>query len=242
MPNAIRVAVHASSTVNATYVRIALRATFSTWISCSVVDCGSSFGPTPSPPPPGGSSWTASSCFAASNDNGYCTIYCGSDSSNGACYDLRNNNEYACDNAVEFCQSLGEPTGDVECVPQYCAVCGNGLCEQSERCSSCTVDCCPGELNCDDATDCEECAQMTDCGWCGTFCIAGGEPQCDDWITSSAQCPSAGEFCGDGNCDSTETCSNCPSDCGSCSPPPSSSGGGGGGTSCFPQWSTPLVQ
>jgi len=174
MPNAIRVAVHASSTVNATYVRIALRATFSTWISCSVVDCGSSFGPTPSPPPPGGSSWTASSCFAASNDNGYCTIYCGSDSSNGACYDLRNNNEYACDNAVEFCQSLGEPTGDVECVPQYCAVCGNGLCEQSETCSSCTVDCCPGELNCDDATDCEECAQMTDCGWCGTFCIASG--------------------------------------------------------------------
>jgi hypothetical protein len=35
--------------------------------------------------------------------------------------------------------------------------------------------------------------------------------------------------CGDGTCDTTESCSTCPSDCGSCAPPPSGGGGGGGG-------------
>jgi len=34
-------------------------------------------------------------------------------------------------------------------------------------------------------------------------------------------------FCGDGNCDSTESCSTCSIDCGSC--PPTGGGGGGGG-------------
>jgi hypothetical protein len=40
---------------------------------------------------------------------------------------------------------------------------------------------------------------------------------------------SAEDYCGNGNCDSGESCSSCSADCGSCTSPPSSGGGGGGG-------------
>jgi len=45
--------------------------------------------------------------------------------------------------------------------------------------------------------------------------------------------------CGDGLCDSAESCSICPNDCGSCQPPGEGGGGGGGGGEGGGERSTP---
>jgi len=63
------------------------------------------------------------------------------------------------------------------------------------------------------------------------FCGDGqcnGDESCSNCAQDCGQCPPQSE-CGDGVCDLGETCSCCPADCGGC-------GGGGGGGGCTPSW------
>ncbi len=77
--------------------------------------------------------------------------------------------------------------------PSCPSLCGNGVCDSGETCSTCAQDCgaCPfcGDGHCTSGEDCSNCSQ--DCGECG---------------------PS----CGDGQCNGDETCSTCSPDCGVC--------------------------
>lgn len=104
-----------------------------------------------------------------------------------------------------------------DCGP--CAgICGDGVCQATEKCSNCSKDCgkCSatcGNGNCEDGEGCVGCPM--DCGVCSKcgdqFCVAN-----EDCQSCQQDCGKCSANCGDGTCDSTETCTNCPSDCGSC--------------------------
>jgi len=81
--------------------------------------------------------------------------------------------------------------------------CGDGTCNGSETCSTCSGDCGPcgsvcGDGTCNGNETCSSCPQ--DCGTCNN------------------------PYCGDGSCNNGETCSNCSEDCGTCSQPACSDG------------------
>lgn len=118
-----------------------------------------------------------------------------------------------------FCVSEAEAFCGVTCP----AVCGDGMCNASEGCSSCPQDCgdCPvcGDGLCDAGEACSSCPQ--DCGECSDC----GNGLCDGPEDCSS-CPGdcgACEVCGNGQCDTIdvcpgcdESCSTCPQDCGAC--------------------------
>lgn len=52
---------------------------------------------------------------------------------------------------------------------------------------------------------------------------------------------SAEDYCGNGNCDSDESCNSCSTDCGACSAPPISGGGGGGGGVSYSTYSVGAI-
>lgn len=62
-------------------------------------------------------------------------------------------------------------------------------------------------------------------------------PGCTGEYCVHSYCRASTTYCGDGYCDTGETCSSCSGDCGSCSPGGGGGGGGGGGTTTLP--STP---
>jgi GH18 family chitinase/regulation of enolase protein 1 (concanavalin A-like superfamily) len=73
--------------------------------------------------------------------------------------------------------------------------CGDGACNGSETCSTCS----------------------SDCGACGPTCgdhTCNGSETCS---TCSGDCGACAPVCGDGSCNGTETCTSCPGDCGACS-------------------------
>ena len=95
--------------------------------------------------------------------------------------------------------------------------CGDGVCEPSESCTTCSVDCgvCStcGDGTCEASESCSSCPQDCDaCPTCGDgFC--NGAETCANCAPDCHVCPS----CGDGTCQSpTEDCFSCPADCGSC--------------------------
>lgn len=99
-----------------------------------------------------------------------------------------------------------------------CKTCGNGACDNGENCSSCPEDCgkCPacGDGFCNNGEDCLTCAP--DCGQC----MGCGDKICDkakneDCFTCPQDCGMC-KGCPNGKCDGNETCSSCPSDCGPC--------------------------
>ncbi|NUN13670.1 MAG: hypothetical protein HUU55_08535 [Myxococcales bacterium] len=138
--------------------------------------------------------------------------------------------------AVEQCGLQCEGTcGNTQCDDSE--DCGNCP-EDCGRCTSC------GDLTCDTPETCENCPE--DCGecpppeWTGLCCEANPTPGCEDstitdcvcdldtscctgtWDEACAQlaqgacgldCP---PICGDLECEPTETCSSCPTDCGKC--------------------------
>lgn len=77
--------------------------------------------------------------------------------------------------------------------------CGDGTCNGTETCSSCSDDCgaCPaqcGDFVCNGTESCSSCA--ADCGACETTCMS---------CAQNADCPS-GFFCGNRRCDGTRGC------------------------------------
>ena len=102
------------------------------------------------------------------------------------------------------------------CGTPCAASCGDGLCDASESCSSCSQDCgaCPicGDGWCDWTESCGTCA--ADCGACPVC----GDGSCD-WTESCDICASdcgACAVCGNGQCELGEDCNGCSSDCGAC--------------------------
>lgn len=90
----------------------------------------------------------------------------------------------------------GKKCQDYECVSS--AYCGDGACNNSETCSTCSA-------------DCGSCKKSD-----GSACSAAGE--CSSGYCAQSKCSSSSSYCGDGTCNSSETCSACSSDCGGCQP------------------------
>lgn len=111
--------------------------------------------------------------------------------------------------------------------------CGDGECAADESCRSCRGDCCPdcGDGECGAGEDAEICA--ADCGcqvaeactcgsapfgcFCGPGCLETGTCCPDaDVCGVSAELGQLTEGCGNGTCETDETCAICISDCGLC--------------------------
>lgn len=80
--------------------------------------------------------------------------------------------------------------------------CGDGICQSSESCSTCSHDCgqCASQ-NTQPATN---------------FCGDGKCSSSESCSTCSSDCGQCSAYCGDGTCQSSESCSTCSQDCGSC--------------------------
>jgi len=105
------------------------------------------------------------------------------------------------------------------CVHNVCRAsdpyCGDLYCDAGEHSTNCPADC-----NQTLKQNGENCTQNSECQ--GNYCVHN-------------ICRSTPTYCGDNYCDSGESCSSCPQDCGTCSPPGSIGGrGGGGGTTPMP--------
>lgn len=95
--------------------------------------------------------------------------------------------------------------------------CGDGSCNGSETCSTCPQDCgnCCGNGAIDPGEQCDgsnlggaTCSSVMGTGYTGSL-------SCSDCSFVTSGCvplPS----CGDGSCNGSETCANCPQDCGNC--------------------------
>lgn len=120
------------------------------------------------------------------------------------------------------------------------ALCGDGVCGQSEDCASCSSDCGPCPQSCcwpQPTAGCNEpaieefvckqnpyccaiawnaqCVELLHAGWPGFCCgdgFCGLAEECQD---CPADCPCS-EVCGNGLCQGSEDCTTCPSDCGAC--------------------------
>ncbi|XCN72690.1 MAG: C1 family peptidase [Candidatus Electrothrix aestuarii] len=145
-------------------------------------------------------------------------ITCGSDGS--FC-----NGEEVCNEATQSCGSTGDPCGlGTVCdeAADFCAsLCGNGVCDAGENCSSCPSDCIGGTAGgtcggcfkgkCDDI--CQSNKEDYSCSDCwSSYCCGDGTCEGEENSTNCAiDCPVP--VCGDGVCDAEEDNSTCPADC-----------------------------
>jgi hypothetical protein len=139
----------------------------------------------------------------------------------------------------EACPCLSDQIcQDGNCVTATTPVCGNGICESGETCSNCPGDCgqCTGGTECATDGDCVPatcchagaCVPRTQAPLCGNVCDGacydpplyfGIDLYCGQGYCScqSGLCVAvATPWCGDGVCNGSETCGDCPVDCGSC--------------------------
>ena len=134
---------------------------------------------------------------------------CGSTCTN---FNIDKNNCGACGNR---CHS-SEVCIEGKCVlvptcPIGSLACGNNCCSLSQSCDQITLSCTPqicqtGQTQC--GSLCVDTSKdRLNCGVCGNRCEI-------DELCINGQCVSSS--CGNGKCDSTENCSTCPQDCGSC--------------------------
>ncbi len=137
------------------------------------------------------------------------------------------NGAEVCNEATQTCDSAGDSCGiNTICnedAGQCDSLCGNGICDSGESCSSCPTDCISGSSGgtcgacfkgkCDgicnpnkEGADCSDC-RSSYC--CGDGVCEGGE----DYLYCAVDCPVT--VCGDGTCDPGEDRCGCPGDCGS---------------------------
>ncbi|MEM3399591.1 MAG: hypothetical protein QXP42_02050 [Candidatus Micrarchaeia archaeon] len=162
------------------------------------------------------------------DDGNPCTIdYCGSDT-NYSCRHAPANGTYPGCRTDENCKLAVCISG--ECVVKNVTnCCGNGVCEEGEKFSSCPLDCTPQcPASCDDANPCttDYCSEQT-----GYLCmhqkIDGQQPGCSGKLegepcrrrTCSEGTCTIEEIkpcCGNGICESNEDCYSCNEDCKVC--------------------------
>src|SRR3989344_3566847 len=165
--------------------------------------------------------YTSTSCMAT----GQC-VYC---------------SETNCADSVDNDTDGGIDCSDADCSTKKACenICGNSLCELSESCVTCPVDCnCAfaAETECSDSQD-NDTDGSTDCNdidcLFNTACMAlddAGNEICNDLEDNNNNgkvdcadplCLNDGscvvlEFCGNGKCELSENCSTCDQDCGLC--------------------------
>lgn len=106
------------------------------------------------------------------------------------CLDSNHNN--ICDND-ELTNTLSSNTTPNQQLSQSQNYCGDGICQSTESCSSCSTDCGICKKNLGDS-----CSYNSDCK--SRFCVHD-------------ICRSSSIYCGDSFCDSGESYSTCPQDC-----------------------------
>lgn len=131
-----------------------------------------------------------------------------------------------CNEATQSCGSQGDPCAYNEVCNedqgQCVSLCGNGICDLGENCSSCPNDCISGvsggscdacfkgqcDGTCHPVKENADCADCRSSYCCGDGVCEGGE----DSINCTIDCPVT--VCGDGTCDAGEDQCSCPEDCG----------------------------
>ena len=136
------------------------------------------------------------------------------------------NGDEVCNEATPGCGSTGDPCGTGftcnENTDQCDSLCGNGICDEFEDCTNCSVDCISGSSGgtCDacfkgqcDGTchPVKEGAECSDC-WTSYCCGDGACEGAENNDNCQKDCPLA--ICGDGICDSSEDPCYCAADCG----------------------------
>ena len=127
-----------------------------------------------------------------------------------------------------ICISVILVSGCIQPLGKVPAVCGDGVCNGAETCTSCRLDCgvCKpvcGNNICETNETCSSCP--TDCGACSSTMYCG-DKTCNGNETCSscpADCGVCSPVCGNKICEFSEKCSSCPGDCGTC---PTSCGNG----------------
>lgn len=168
-----------------------------------------------------------------------CGCDCGEQCQSGACVftacDGKDCGMDGCGGTCGTCATHYECQGTT-CV--FIPYCWDGVCDDSEDCSSCPADCgnCCGNGECQpgEGENCLTCP--ADCGCnCGEQCQLGacvftacngkdcGDDGCGSVCGTCAthyECQGSTcvyiPYCWDGNCDVNEDCSSCPADCGNC--------------------------
>lgn len=92
--------------------------------------------------------------------------------------------------------SNGVDEGGQEQMPEPTDYCGDGICQSDESCSSCI-------------SDCGECKKSV-----GESCSRNAD--CEDSYCVHDICRYSSTYCGDGYCDSGESCLDCSEDCNEC--------------------------
>ena len=127
---------------------------------------------------------------------------------------------YCCDTQWDF-QCANEASEVCPGCDEANADCGDGTCADAETCQTCPPDCGPCEVDpccapteapgCDDP----ECQALV-CAADPFCCASAWDPPCVAVAAGWCGC-AAGLGCGDGACDEpSETCLQCPADCGEC--------------------------
>ncbi|MDI6737120.1 MAG: hypothetical protein QME12_01225 [Nanoarchaeota archaeon] len=124
--------------------------------------------------------------------------------------------------AVWWFDSCGNPSRldrycayNEDCIEGNCVRrCGNGRCDSSENCNTCSQDCgCSSSQRCSWSGQCEtfcgnrQCDGSENCNTCVSDCRCGSDQRC----SYSGQCET---FCGNGKCEGNENCNTCFQDCG----------------------------
>lgn len=116
---------------------------------------------------------------------------------------------------------LGCPTSDDDS-SSTTHRCGDGSCNGSETCSTCSTDCgsCSScDYDCMVSPGCSQGVQRCSDQICTprSTCCSVADTRCECPGGSSYPGCGSSPRCGDGSCNGSETCSTCASDCGSCS-------------------------
>lgn len=108
--------------------------------------------------------------------------------------------------------------GSSPCGTTTSGACGDHICQSNETVALCPVDCDTGTASCSSSSPSSACTTQTACSAAGYFWCSNNSI-CYS-TQASSPCATSSAACGNGACESSESSSSCPADC------------GGGSTSC----------